>query len=100
MNILFAIKPDIGFVVLFPIQFAALFMTLVRKGIFTAGAWHLYYTMFLLSNYVHGYYTKNNTVISLYDYWTIAFVFSFLRFKFHYNKYLLWITIIGVTLYI
>jgi hypothetical protein len=29
-------------------------MTMVRKSIITAGAWHYYYTLSLLSNYIVG----------------------------------------------
>ena len=39
---------------MFPIQIAALLMTMVRKSIISAGAWHYYYTLSLLSNYVVG----------------------------------------------
>ena len=41
-------------IVVLPIQIAALLMTMVRKSIITAGAWHYYYTLSLLSNYIVG----------------------------------------------
>lgn len=40
--------------VVLPIQIAALLMTMVRKSIISAGAWHYYYTLSLLSNYIVG----------------------------------------------
>ena len=42
------------FSVVLPIQIAALLMTMVRKSIISAGAWHYYYTLSLLSNYIVG----------------------------------------------
>ena len=42
------------YAVVLPIQIAALLMTMVRKSIISAGAWHYYYTLSLLSNYIVG----------------------------------------------
>lgn len=49
-NCIFAGSEE-AFITVFPIQIAALLMTCVRKSIISAGAWHYYYTMALLSNY-------------------------------------------------
>lgn len=45
---------DEVFATVFPIQMAAFMMTCVRKSIISAGAWHFYYTLTLLSNFVVG----------------------------------------------
>jgi hypothetical protein len=53
-QVLFAYHLDEVFAVVWPIQIAAFLMTCVRKSIITAGAWHGYYTLSLLFNYVVG----------------------------------------------
>ncbi len=53
-QVLFSYHLDEVFAVVWPIQIAALLMTCVRKSIITAGAWHYYYSLSLLSNYVVG----------------------------------------------
>mmetsp|Transcript_23383 Transcript_23383/g.22524 ORF Transcript_23383/g.22524 Transcript_23383/m.22524 type:complete len:307 (+) Transcript_23383:260-1180(+) len=50
-QVMFSYHLDEVFAVVFPIQIAALLMTMVRKSIITAGAWHYYYTLTLLSNF-------------------------------------------------
>jgi hypothetical protein len=53
-QVLFSYHLDEVFAVVWPIQVAALLMTCVRKSIITAGAWHYYYSLSLLSNYIVG----------------------------------------------
>lgn len=51
--------------VVLPIQIAALLMTMVRKSIISAGAWHYYYTLSLLTNFfvgpIAGYFNPAGT---------------------------------------
>jgi hypothetical protein len=53
-QVLFSYHLDEVFAVVFPIQIAAVLMTCVRKSIMTAGAWHYYYSLSLLTNYFVG----------------------------------------------
>ncbi len=81
-----------AFVVLFPIQLAALLMTLVRKGIITARDWHILYSVSLLMNYIYGI-MSNASDGPAWLRWSIVVGFCFLRFKFRINKYILWIVV-------
>jgi hypothetical protein len=51
-QVIFGVHMDEVFAVVFPIQIAALLMTCVRKSIISAAAWHNFYALSLLSNYV------------------------------------------------
>ena len=75
--------------ILLPIQTAPLGMTLVKKGIITQAGWHLWYTLALLMNYVHGYFVVHE--VSRHMYWSCALGFAFLRFRYRVNKYILWV---------
>lgn len=88
-------SPDAIFATLFPIQFAAFWMTLVRKGILTAGQWHTYYALSLASVYFYIYTMPSENLLIPADYITVfAFLFTVSRFYYNVNKYYLWGTII------
>jgi hypothetical protein len=94
INILYG-SPEAIFITLFPIQFAAFWMTLVRKGILTAGQWHTYYALSLLSNYMYGYMRADDTyLIPTYYNRTFALLFIIGRFYYRIDKYFLWMTVI------
>jgi hypothetical protein len=88
MNIVFAKSMELPFLVLFPIQLAALLMTLVRKNIITTSDWHLYYTTSILLNYVYSIITDNRSHSEYYI--GISFYFIVFRFALNFNKYILW----------
>lgn len=88
--------PDVGsvFITVFPIQIAALLMTLVRKGVITGAGWHFYYASALGLNYAYGLTCLGVCRMSIQHtiaYWLTAFIFSFARFYLNVNKYPLWI---------
>lgn len=93
--------PDLlsQFILVLPIQTAAFFLTLVRKGIMTTSGWHFAYTAALMTT---GVITATCTGICRMDplkhamFWGTTVVFAVCRFGFHINKYLLWCTAIGV----
>jgi hypothetical protein len=97
LNILSKTRMEVPFMILLPIQTAPLGMTLVKKGIITQAGWHLWYTLALLSNYVHAFIVDPNVraqLIPRYMYWSFFLGFSLLRFKYRVNKYTLWAGII------
>jgi len=80
------------FFILFPIQLAAFLMTLVKKGIMTTEGWHFYYALFLGINYIYSYNIPFSS-----NYFPVvigSLFFCICRFKYRFNKYLLWIIII------
>ena len=80
------------FFILFPIQLAAFLMTLVKKGILSTGGWHFYYALFLGINYIYSFnipFSRNYFPVL-----TGTTFFCICRFKYRYNKYLLWFIII------
>ena len=96
MNMLFTEKPYVPLLVMFPIQLAALLMTLVRKGYLGAFGWHLLYSAALALNYVHAASTTG--VFDSWDYIRIASLFCILRFEFSVNKYVLWCTVCAIAM--
>jgi hypothetical protein len=94
LNMLYA-SPESVFLTLFPIQFAAFWMTLVRKGFLTAGQWHLFYTLSLLSNFLYGLVRTRDVMDFPGIYYNLfGFMFILGRFYYHVNKYYLWCCII------
>lgn len=84
------------FMILFPIQLAAFLMTCVRKSIITPAGWHFWYTVSLLTTFIHNGF--NNEAPR----WTAAQIavhhgsviyFMIRRFKYHHDKYALWLHI-------
>ena len=89
---------DIGtlFLLLIPIQTAPFGMTLVKKGIIDQFAWHFYYTIALLINYVYGALRPlPKIIVPDTFYWVAVITFVILRFRFNLNKYILWSSIIA-----
>jgi len=83
------------FMIVFPIQIAAFLMTCVRKGILHAHGWHFLYTMSLLSNFVFAAFLHEPTDCSILKYWITVSIICILRFRFRFNKYLVWIGVIA-----
>jgi hypothetical protein len=92
LNMLTATTVDSPFLVLFPIQLAALLKTLVRKSLIGAGMWHLLYSLALGVNYVHALrLTPSPEAMSTYLGCTVTF--CMLRFLFDMNKYVSWLLV-------
>ena len=81
-----------AFFVLFPIQIAAFLMTLVRKRIIGPMTWHVLYAGSLGMNYLHSELARDALPVWFY---LGSLLFCVLRFKYRWNKYLLW-GVIGV----
>jgi hypothetical protein len=92
-GLLFSPSMDRAFFILFPIQFAAFLMTLVRKRMLSPLGWHVLYASSLGLNYVHGVLARDPLPILFY---ITSLVFCVLRFRFRINKYILW-GLIGMT---
>lgn len=98
MQMLFARRLDVPFIVLFPIQFAAFLMTCVRKGVLAANGWHVLYTAALLLNYWYGWliggagrpWVVDIMTNGIPPFWKIALIFCVYRFYWRINKYMLW----------
>ena len=86
------------FILMFPIQMAALLMTLARKSIISCGDWHTFYALTLLSNYY--YISQFGKIDGSIVYFTFSSLFFCVgRFGFKLNKYLLWSIIAGMYIY-
>lgn len=83
---------DSAFMALLPIQTAPFLMTLVKKGILTQTEWHIWYTLGLLSNWIHalvGTGTDGN-LLSTSQYMCLFFTATAARLYFRVPKYLIW----------
>ena len=83
---------DSAFLALLPIQTAPFLMTLVKKGILNQAEWHIWYTLALLTNWIHalvGQGNDGNTVSTL-TYMTIFFSATLARLRYRVNKYIIW----------
>lgn len=89
---------DTVFLQLLAIQTAPFGMTLVKKGVFKQAGWHWTYTLALLMSYLYGYIIPNEPTRMFY--WTTVAIFCVSRFKFHTNKYVLWIAAVVLQWYI
>lgn len=85
MNMLFKGK-NLAFLSLIPIQTAPFCMTLIKKGIITQAAWHMYYTIAIGINYYYALYDQSN--IEWFKY--LGMMLIFCRFVLRINKYVLW----------
>jgi hypothetical protein len=83
--------------VVFPIQIAAFLMTLVRKNILSPGGWHLIYTISLGLNYAFGLISKTEPKPIIF--WISSLLFIIGRFKFNFDKYLLWSGVIIIKIF-
>ena len=110
LSIMYATQLPELFLILFPIQLAALLLTLVRKGIISTSAWHIYYTLSLSIAYLYSYkntvvcdskvidyISNNNELIQCNDnniiisgYILYSIFFTYMRFTYKFNKYILW----------
>lgn len=118
LNVLTSPTMDKVFLTLLPIQTAPLLMTLQKKGVITQAGWHLYYTAALLSNYALAITTRTHAKLLASDvlvhpvdvvlyggalprnvYISLAVLFATLRFKFGYDKYVLWAVVIAAAAY-
>ena len=92
MHCIFSTKVDQVFIILIPIQVAALLKTLNKKGIISTSEVNIYYILLLLSNFLYSRTTILPELGSLYGYQkhTMTFLFCLLRFRFNCNKYILW----------
>ena len=91
-GLLFSPSMERAFMVLFPIQIAAFLMTLVRKRLISPLSWHVLYAGSLGLNYLHAGLAKDSLPIAFY---VASLVFCVLRFRFRWNKYVLWALIGG-----
>lgn len=83
---------DSAFMALLPIQTAPFLMTLVKKGILTQTEWHIWYTLGLLSNWIHalaGTGTDGN-LLSTAQYMGLFLTATVARLRFRVPKYLIW----------
>lgn len=100
LEVLMRDTPGNAFMVMFPIQLAAFLMTCVRKGIITAGGWHMYYSLSLLSTFMYGIKSKDTfTTQERMIYLGCALYFCIMRFVLRLSKYGIWATIICIYLY-
>ena len=86
-GLLFSPSMERAFFILFPIQIAAFLMTLVRKRMLSPLGWHLLYAFSLGLNYIHGAFARDSLPILFY---VASIVFCVLRFRYRWNKYVLW----------
>lgn len=100
-EVIFANRMDEVFAVVFPIQLAALLMTCVRKTIISAGAWHNYYALSLLSNYLIGPFIEfsHPPLKPGGLFFPCAIVATIFRFNTRISKYVVWGIIGAVHLY-
>lgn len=92
-GLLFSPSMERAFLILFPIQLAAFLMTLVRKKIIGPLSWHAVYAASLGLNYAHGGLARDSLPPVFY---LGTLLFCLLRFRYRWNKYLLW-GVIGLT---
>ena len=92
-TLLFSPSMERALLILFPIQIAAFLMTLVRKQIIGPLRWHVLYATSLALNYIHAVLARDVLPVSFY---LGSMLFCVLRFKYRWNKYLLW-GLIGFT---
>ena len=86
-GLLFSPSMERALFILFPIQIAAFLMTLVRKNIISPLSWHVLYAASLGLNYVHGALARDELPVWFY---IGSLLFCVFRFRFRWNKYLLW----------
>jgi hypothetical protein len=89
---------DSAFLALLPIQTAPFLMTLVKKGILNQAEWHIWYTVALLTNWIHALVGRGNdaNTVSTLTYMTIFFGATIARLHYRVNKYAIWATVWGL----
>lgn len=84
---------ETAFSPLFAIQIAAFLMTLVRKGLIKPNTWHILYSFALMINVFTSVTLKPSELMTI----CIAkYIFSYIRFELHANKYIGWIMIFSL----
>lgn len=84
---------ETAFSPLFAIQIAAFLMTMVRKGLINPNTWHILYSLALMINVFTDVTLQPSELIAI----CIAkYMFSYMRFQMHVNKYIGWLTIFGL----
>lgn len=80
------------FLILIPIQVGAFLKTLARKNILTTNGVNFYYIITLLIPYIYTYTTnlKDNSHLTGLEKHIMTLFVIILRFKYNFNKYLLW----------
>jgi len=93
---------DSAFLALLPIQTAPFLMTLVKKGVLNQREWHIWYTVALLTNWVHALVGKgtDDNMVSTQVYMFIFFTSSIARLRYRINKYIIWGTVWAAQKYI
>jgi hypothetical protein len=83
---------DSAFLALLPIQTAPFLMTLVKKGILNQAEWHIWYTLALLTNWIHAIFGKGNdgNTVSTFTYQIILWSAVTARLRYRINKYSIW----------
>jgi len=83
---------DSAFLALLPIQTAPFLMTLVKKGILNQAEWHIWYTLALLTNWIHALFGQGNdgNTVSTLAYMTIFWSATAARLHYRVNKYAIW----------
>ena len=87
---------DCGFIPLFPIQLAALLMTLVRKSVIKPITWHHIYTVSLCSNIL---VVLTYTPYEMIHQHLLVIIFRYFRFYMNYDKYIVWSIIFTIYIY-
>jgi len=93
----FLVDFDGPFLVLFPVQIGALLMTLVRKNIITAKGWHVIYAWSLFLPFIYTFTCME--VPDMAQLIVIGTIAAVLRFRFHVNKYCLWVPLCAYTIF-
>lgn len=83
---------DSAFMALLPIQTAPFLMTLVKKGVINQTEWHIWYTLGLLTNWVHALAGKGNdgNLLTSGQYMAVFITATIARLVFKVNKYVIW----------
>jgi hypothetical protein len=83
---------DSAFLALLPIQTAPFLMTLVKKGILNQAEWHVWYTVALLTNWIHALFGQGNdgNTVSTIAYQAILWSAVAARLHYRVNKYAIW----------
>lgn len=91
----------LSFSVMFPIQFASLLMTLVRKGLITTKMYHISYLLSLILPYLlffNLHSVQFNCRMGIFSF-LIGNLLTLIRRQLHINKYLIWSIVIGIQFY-
>jgi hypothetical protein len=90
---------DSAFLALLPIQTAPFLMTLVKKGLLNQAEWHIWYTVALLTNWVHALVGKgtDDNMVSTLTYMALFLGATIARLRYRVNKYTIWTVVWGLS---